>query len=72
MLAEGDKALADVDVLREELVLDTLESEGGRIWIARKAASKLRFGRVVLDSSDERTPAPFDLAQLARFLAGDD
>jgi len=72
MLAQGDAALADVDVLREELVLDTLESEGGRIWIARKAASKLRFGRVVLDSSDERTPAPFNLAQLAAFLAGDD
>ena len=69
-VAEGALALAQTDALRERLIAETLNSAGGRVQIAREAASQLTFGKVQLDSRDARVPSPLDLDALVMLLLG--
>ena len=67
---EGDLALAQAESLREKLFNQTLESPGGRLYLAREAASNLRIQKVTLNSNDPRVPSVLDLDALVALLLG--
>jgi len=69
-LAEGAQALERAETLRDGLRAAALATPGGRLYLAREAASQLRFDKVVLDSRDPRVPSVLDLDQLVRLLIG--
>lgn len=67
---EGDLALAQAESLRERLFNETLESPGGRLYLAREAATNLRIQKVTLNSNDPRVPSILDLDELVAMLVG--
>lgn len=69
-LVEADLLLEAAAVERERLRGEVLASRGGRLWLAREAARRVRFGRVVLDPADARVPSPLELDALAALLLG--
>jgi hypothetical protein len=69
-LAEGALALDKAEMLREGLRAEALATPGGRLYLAREAATKLNFGKVVLNSNDPRVPSVLDLDQLVGLLVG--
>ena len=69
---EAELALAAAEALGPALMDEALQSEGGRLWVARQAAENLSFGRVTLDSRDPRVPTVLDLDALAETLIGPD
>ena len=63
----------DVDraeALREKLLNQALESEGGRVMIAREAASNLKFKSIKLDANNPDVPSVLDLDALIELLLG--
>jgi hypothetical protein len=69
---EAELAVAAAEALGETLRDEALQSEGGRLWVARRAAENLSFGKVTLDSRDPRVPTVLDLDGLAETLIGPD
>lgn len=69
-LVEADLLLEAAAVERERLRGEVLATRGGRLWLAREAARRVRFGRVVLDPGDARVPSPLELDALAALLLG--
>ncbi len=63
---EVDKA----EALREKLMNEALESDGGRVMIAREAASNLKFKSVKLDANNPDVPSILDLDALIEMLLG--
>lgn len=70
LLAEADLALEAATVERERLRGEVLATQGGRLWLAREAARRLRFGRIVLDPRDGKVPSPMELDALGALLIG--
>lgn len=70
-VATGKLALDRVEALRDELFQATLATPGGRLFLAREAASKLRIESVVLNSSDPTVPSVLDLDEMVELLLGD-
>ena len=69
-VAEGKLALDLAGTIGEELRLEALDGPGGRIYLAREAAGRLRVDEVWLDSRDPDVPSMLDLDELASLLFG--
>lgn len=69
-LTSGRLEVDRAEALRERLLNEALESEGGRIMIARDAASNLRFKTVKLDANNPNVPSVLDLDALIKMLIG--
>ena len=72
LVVEGEQARQAAEALREELRAGILASPGGRIWLAREAASNLTIQRVTLDANDPRVPSVLDLDALVKLLVGEE
>lgn len=70
LVADGKLALVQADVLRDRLRGEALETEGGRVYLAREAASNLRLDHVTLDSGDPGVPSILDLDRMIELLVG--
>lgn len=70
-VAEGKLALDTAEALRERLVNEALETDGGRLLLARDAAKSLRFKSVSLDANNPDVPSILDLDALSRLLIGE-
>lgn len=71
-IAAGEEAIALAKNEGERLRLDALASEGGRVWLAIKAAENLDVKEVWLDSRDPKVPSMLDLDELVGMLFGSD
>lgn len=69
-LAKGRLAIAKAEAVRERLIGEALESEGGRLMLARDAATNLSFKSVTLDANNPNVPSVLDLDALSRLLVG--
>jgi len=72
MLAEGRLAIDKAEALRSELRNQALDTEGGAIFLARRAAENLEIAEVTLNSNDPRVPTVLDLGELVELLVGTD
>ena len=70
-VAEGQLAVQKAEALRDELRNTALDTVGGRIYLAQKAAANLQFESVTLNSNDPRVPSVIDLDGLIRMLVGE-
>ena len=70
-LANGNLAVQKAEALRNELRNKALDTTGGRIYLAQKAAENLEFESVTLNSNDPRVPSVIDLTALTRLLIGE-
>ncbi len=70
-LTAGRTALDQAETLRERLTNEALESEGGRMMIARQAAQNLKFKTVKLDANNPAVPSVLDLDALIQLLVGE-
>ena len=70
-LAGGRLAIAKAEALRERLMNEALESEGGRLMLARDAAENLNFKSVSLDANNPSVPSVLNLDELSRLLVGE-
>jgi regulator of protease activity HflC (stomatin/prohibitin superfamily) len=70
LVAEGERALAQAEAQKLELVNQTYGSAGGRVMLARRAAENLNIRSVTLNSNDPRVPSILDLDDLAQRLLG--
>lgn len=70
-LTSGRLKLDQVEALREKLLNEALESDGGRVMIAREAASNLKFKTVKLDANNPAVPSVLDLDALIEMLLGE-
>jgi SPFH domain/Band 7 family protein len=70
LLAEADFLIYQAESLQQRLTNTAYDTAGGRIELARQAASNLRIREVVLNSNDPRCPSILDLDQLAGLLIG--
>ena len=70
MLAEGKLAMDMAEALRSELRNKALDTEGGAIYLARRAAENLEIAEVTLNSNDPRVPTVLDLGALVELLVG--
>lgn len=70
-LATGRLALDRAEAVRDELVQAALETPGGRLFLARQAATKLNIRSVTLDSGDPSVPSVLDLDEMVKLLVGD-
>ncbi len=70
-LTAGRSALDQAETLRERLMNEALESDGGRMMIAREAAQNLRFKTVKLDANNPAVPSVLDLDALIGLLVGE-
>ena len=57
--------------MRDKRRNEALEPAGGRLYLAREAASNLRFGAVMLNSNDPRVPSILDLDGMVALLIGE-
>ena len=71
-IANGNLAIQKAEALRNELRNQALDTKGGRIYLAQKAAENLEFESVTLNSNDPRVPSILDLGALTRLLIGED
>jgi regulator of protease activity HflC (stomatin/prohibitin superfamily) len=71
MIAEGKLALDTAEALRYELRNKALDTTGGSIYLARKAAENLNIEHVTLNSNDPNVPSVIDLDALVNLLIGD-
>lgn len=69
-VAEGRLALDRAEALRDELRNAALDTVGGRIFLAQRAATNLQFESVTLNANDPRIPSVIDLDGLVRMLIG--
>ncbi len=70
LVSDGSLALAEAQAEKERLAAQALATPGGRVRLAQRAASGLRFSRLSLDSSDPRVPTVFDLDGMVNLLMG--
>ena len=70
-VAGGQLALDLAEALRNELFQAARDTPGGRVFLAREAASRLRIKSVTLDSSDPSVPSMLDLDEMVRLLVGE-
>ncbi|QDV05030.1 hypothetical protein Poly30_05250 [Planctomycetes bacterium Poly30] len=70
-LTTGRLKLDEAEALREQLLNEALESEGGRVMVAREAASNLKFTTVKLDANNPNVPSVLDLDALIELLLGE-
>ena len=70
LVAEGKLELDRAAAEGERLALEALASEGGRMYLASEAATKLKIDHVELDATDPRVPLLLDLDQLTSLLIG--
>jgi hypothetical protein len=71
-IANGNLAIQKAEALRNELRNQALDTRGGRIYLAQKAAENLEFESVTLNSNDPRVPSVIDLGALTRLLIGEE
>lgn len=71
-LAEGDLALAEAEAVRNDLRNKALDTVGGRILLATRAAENLQIDEVTLNSNDPAVPTVLDVGAMVRLLVGDD
>lgn len=69
-LAGGRLAVAKAEALRERLMNEAMESDGGRLMLARDAAENLKFKSVTLDANNPNVPSVLNLDELSRMLVG--
>lgn len=69
-LAEGEAAVQGAQNQLGRLRIEALATEGGKVWLAQKAAAGLKVKEVWLDSRDPRVPSMLDLDALARLFLG--
>lgn len=69
-LTSGRLKLDQAEALREKLLNEALETEGGRVMVAREAASNLKFKTVKLDANNPDVPSVLDLDALIELLLG--
>jgi regulator of protease activity HflC (stomatin/prohibitin superfamily) len=69
-VAEGKLSVEKAEALRDELRNTALDTIGGRIYLAQKAATNLQFESITLNSNDPRVPSVIDLDGLVRLLIG--
>ena len=70
LVTQGTLAFSLASEQSKRLHLDALDSEGGRIWLARKAAGQLKVEHVWLDSRDPSVPSMLDLDVMTSLLLG--
>jgi len=70
-VAEGKLSIDKAEALRDELRNAALDTVGGRIYLAQKAATNLQFESITLNSNDPRVPSVIDLDGLVRMLIGE-
>ena len=71
-IANGKLAIEKAEALRNELRNKALDTKGGRIFLAQKAAENLEFESVTLNSNDPRVPSVIDIGAMVRLLVGDE
>ncbi len=71
-IAEGNLAIEKAEALRNELRNKALDTKGGRIYLAQKAAENLDFKSVTLNSNDPRVPSVIDIGAMVKLLIGED
>ena len=69
-IAEGELALAKAEAVRDDLRNKALDTTGGRILLAARAAENLRIEEVTLNSNDPRVPSVIDISEMVRLLLG--
>ena len=72
LVSEGQLALDRARAEADRLRLEALAGDGGRIWLAARAAEKLKIDTVELDASDPRVPLLLDVDELSGLLIGGD
>jgi hypothetical protein len=70
LVADGDLALEKAEALRNELRNQALDTKGGRILLASRAAENLRIEEVTLNSNDPSVPTVIDVDALVKLLVG--
>lgn len=71
LIAEGRLAIDQAEALRDGLRNAALDSVGGRILLAKRAAENLDVSEVTLNSNDPSVPSVIDLGGLVDLLVGD-
>ncbi|MDF1799550.1 MAG: hypothetical protein P1V81_10270, partial [Planctomycetota bacterium] len=69
-ISEGKLAVDLAKSIGQRLHLEALDSPGGRVYLAREAASQLKVDEVWLDSRDPDVPSMLDVDELAALLFG--
>jgi SPFH domain / Band 7 family len=70
LVVVGELALTRAEAEREGARNEALSGAGGRLYLAREAARRLRFAGITLDARDPATPNPLDLDRLLPLLIG--
>ncbi len=70
-VAQGDLAVQKAEALRNELRNKALDTVGGRLLLAQRAAENLQFDSVTLNSNDPDVPSIIDLDALVELLVGE-
>jgi regulator of protease activity HflC (stomatin/prohibitin superfamily) len=70
LVGEGELDLERAKAEAERLRIQALAGEGGRLYLAMRAAQALTLESVELDAADPRVPLFFDLDQMTRILIG--
>jgi regulator of protease activity HflC (stomatin/prohibitin superfamily) len=70
LVGEGELELERAKAEGERLRVEALAGEGGRVYLAMRAAEVLTLESVELDAGDPRVPLFFDLDQMTRILIG--
>ncbi|MEM7516392.1 MAG: SPFH domain-containing protein, partial [Planctomycetota bacterium] len=71
LLAEGKLALDTAEALRNDLRNQALDTLGGRILLARRAAENLTIESVTLNSNDPSVPTVIDIPAMVKLLVGE-
>ncbi len=71
MIADGKLAIDKAEALRNELRNKALDTIGGSILLAQKAAENLNIEHVTLNSNDPSVPTVIDIPALVELLVGD-
>jgi len=69
-ISEGKLSVDLAKVIGQRLHLEALDSPGGRVYLAREAASQLKVDEVWLDSRDPDVPSMLNVDELAALLFG--
>ncbi|MDP6989899.1 MAG: SPFH domain-containing protein [Planctomycetota bacterium] len=70
-VADGQLAVDKAEALRNELRNQALDTTGGRIFLAQKAATNLTFESVTLNSNDPAIPSIIDVNGMVELLIGE-
>lgn len=69
-IADGELAVAKAEALRNELRNAALDTDGGRILLARQAAENLDIESITLNSNDPGVPTVIDVEAMVELLLG--